>query len=536
MSLGLTLKAASKPRNLTALVGSRWKSRGQIDLTFYVVNRESDNIQSIGSGSVTTKIECLSGTIEGIDMSSSLSIDDVVTVTVNVSPAGAQARTFSNMLILGSSTVLPLYSRTQTFGGGGTAALASMVAAGFSISSAEYLAAQVPFQQKPQLPQVKVGRRFLAAQPGALLGAAVSAATITALQAITTGGFDIAINGANQQLSALNFSADTTLAQVAATLQTALNAAVAGTTCVADGSQLVITSPTTGTSSTIGYALPPTHSGSPVDVSTLLGLAAGTGAFGYPGIAIENMTQSWTASAVFDPNFYGIVVAGGSTQDIKDTMAFADTGVYLHAYTTNDPNALLSSDTTDLFSYAQAQEYQNSFGQWSNTAYAAVSALARILIVDLTQPNSAITLKFKQEPGVAPDAINETQRLVLENKNANYYTNLAAPRAATAASRCSRRGRSRTARSSTRCSIWRGRRPTRTAYFNVRWRRALTKIDLDDSGMQIIVQALDKVMDQLVAAKVLSAGKLERNRRRRGEHRRPLAERLLSHRVARWRR
>jgi len=63
-SLGLTFVKASKPRNLKALVGKNWKSRGQIDLTFYVVNRESDNIQSIGSGSVTTKIGSLSGTIE----------------------------------------------------------------------------------------------------------------------------------------------------------------------------------------------------------------------------------------------------------------------------------------------------------------------------------------------------------------------------------------------------------------------------------------------------------------------------------------
>lgn len=64
LSLGLTFVKASKPRDLTALVGTRWKSRGQVDLTFYVVNRESDTIQSIGSGSVTTKIDKLSGTIE----------------------------------------------------------------------------------------------------------------------------------------------------------------------------------------------------------------------------------------------------------------------------------------------------------------------------------------------------------------------------------------------------------------------------------------------------------------------------------------
>lgn len=437
-------------------------------------------------------------------MSSSLSIDDVVTVTVNVSPAGAQARSFSNMLILGSSTVLPLYSRTQTYGGGGTAALASMVAAGYSISSEEYKAAQIAFQQKPQLPQVKVGRRFLAAQPGALLGAAVTA-SIPTLQAVTAGGFDIAINGTPEQVAGLNFSADTTLAQVAATIQTALQALVASTLCVAVGSQLVITSPTTGTSSTIGYAAAPTHSGSPTDVSTLLGLAAGTGAFGYPGIAIENMTQSWTASSVFDPNFYGMVIAGGSTQDIKDTMAFADTGVYLHAYTTNDPNALLSSDTTDLFSYAQAQGYQNSFGQWSNTAYAAVSALARMLIVDLTQPNSAITLKFKQEPGVAPDAINETQRLVLEAKNANYYTNFAAP---SSGSGFAMFAQGKVANGSFIDQVFNlawAQANLQLVYFNA-LAQALTKIDLDDSGMQIIVQALDKVMDQLAAAKVLSPG------------------------------
>jgi len=438
-------------------------------------------------------------------MSSSLSIDDVVTVTVNVSPAGAQARTFSNMLILGSSTVLPLYARTQTFGGGGTAALESMVSAGYATSSEEYKAAQVAFQQKPQLPQIKVGRRFLTNQAGALLGAAVSPASLTALQAITTGGFDISINGTNYQLSGLNFSADTTLALVAATLQTALQALLASTLCVAVGTQLVVTSPTTGTASTVGYAVAPTHSGSPVDVSTLLGLAAGTGAFGYPGINAESMTQSWLNSATFDPNFYGMVIAGGSTQDIKDTMSFADTGVYLHAYTTNDPNALLSSDTTDLFSYAQQQGFQNSFGQWSNTAYAAVSALARILIVDLTQPNSAITLKFKQEPGVGVDAINETQRLVLESKNANYYTNFAAPGSDSGFAMFAQ---GKVANGSFIDQVFNlawAQANLQLAYFNA-LALALTKIDLDDSGIQIIVQALDKVMDQLRAAKVISAG------------------------------
>lgn len=57
LSLGLLFVDASKPRDLTSLSGPAWRSRGQVDLRFNVVNRETSQINSIGSGSLTTTIQ-----------------------------------------------------------------------------------------------------------------------------------------------------------------------------------------------------------------------------------------------------------------------------------------------------------------------------------------------------------------------------------------------------------------------------------------------------------------------------------------------
>lgn len=64
VSLGLTYVDSSTPRDLTSLVGTRWKSRGQVDLKFYVVNRESDEIQSVGQGTIVLNVDANTKTIE----------------------------------------------------------------------------------------------------------------------------------------------------------------------------------------------------------------------------------------------------------------------------------------------------------------------------------------------------------------------------------------------------------------------------------------------------------------------------------------
>jgi uncharacterized protein DUF3383 len=429
----------------------------------------------------------------------SLSQDDVVTIVVQTSAPAVAGRSFSTGNILGKSTVLPLNQRTRVY------AKLTDVAVDFGPTTEEYKAAQAWFGQKRAAP-LKISRQFLAAQPGSLLGSGVSGTPLASFTAITTGGFDIALNGSNHQLSSLDFSAATSMADVAADLQTALAAALASTTCTWNGTSFVITSPTTGTGSTVGYAVAPTHSGSPVDVSSLLGLDAGDGAQSYTGIAIETLTDALNATAIFDPNFFGLALAGGSTQDQKDAMAWAEAGIYMLSFTVTDPTAKLSATTTDLGSYAHTNGYENSFGTWASSAYAGVSALSRLLLVDLTQANSAIALFGKQLPGIAVDVITETERLALEAKNLNYYTTFAAPGATS--------GFAMFAQGKMADGTWIDQ------VFNLGWVQANlqnsyfvaitgtpTKVALTDRGMAgFVKKALDKVMDQAVRAGILAPG------------------------------
>jgi hypothetical protein len=62
-SLGLKFQGASPVRNLTALVDGTWESRGQVDLTFAVVNRETAVIQTILSVPLTLKSQAAGGAV-----------------------------------------------------------------------------------------------------------------------------------------------------------------------------------------------------------------------------------------------------------------------------------------------------------------------------------------------------------------------------------------------------------------------------------------------------------------------------------------
>lgn len=56
-ALGLGFVSASPIRNLNAIVDHTWESRGQVDLTFNVVNREAEAIETILTAPLTTKFQ-----------------------------------------------------------------------------------------------------------------------------------------------------------------------------------------------------------------------------------------------------------------------------------------------------------------------------------------------------------------------------------------------------------------------------------------------------------------------------------------------
>jgi hypothetical protein len=64
--MGLLLERAGRPRNLTGVIDATFESRGQVDLTFTVVARESAAIQTALSASLTTTVRSAGGSSQTI--------------------------------------------------------------------------------------------------------------------------------------------------------------------------------------------------------------------------------------------------------------------------------------------------------------------------------------------------------------------------------------------------------------------------------------------------------------------------------------
>ena len=90
--------------------------------------------------------------------------------------------------------------------------------------------------------------------------------------------------------------------------------------------------------------------------------------------------------------------------------------------TIQDTSVLSSLVTSDLASQLQSFGYNQSCTQYSSSnPYAIASFFGRAFSVDFTGQNTTITLMFKQEPGLAPEVLSESEAAVLISKNCNVF-------------------------------------------------------------------------------------------------------------------
>ncbi|HKS88267.1 MAG TPA: DUF3383 family protein [Stellaceae bacterium] len=156
----------------------------------------------------------------------------------------------------------------------------------------------------------QVGQQYFAGTAGQLVGGTLSAPqqALSNWTGITDGSFHVAIDGAEQNITGLNFSTAASLNDVAAIIETALQNAVADTTVAWDSTngRFVITSPTRGSSSSVSFltAVSPTTG---TDISAQL---RGTA---------ETATSHISGAAAAIGNAAGDVGAGGGY-----TANFAD--------------------------------------------------------------------------------------------------------------------------------------------------------------------------------------------------------------------
>lgn len=184
-----------------------------------------------------------------------LPVSRLVNVSVSIAPAGVVGRNFSDLLILGDSNVITGLERIRDYGS------ITDVGADFSSTMPEFLAAEVYFGQSPKPTSLNIGRWLRTAtaaeNQGKILNTSQSALPL--FTSVTSGGFNITIDGTVKNLTALNLSAALNLNGVASDITTSLSGSG---TCTWNGSQFIITSSTAGAgveaSGTITFSAAPT--------------------------------------------------------------------------------------------------------------------------------------------------------------------------------------------------------------------------------------------------------------------------------------
>lgn len=144
---------------------------------------------------------------------------------------------------------------------------------------------------------------------------------------------------------------------------------------------------------------------------------------GEPAVAtaldrLNNLSPDFYAFA-FDSAVRDSLIANA----ITDAATWAEARVKQFFTVSNDVNVLDNASTTDIAYVLNAAARTRTFVMYSSTAaeYPEVSAFARAATVQFDQPDSVITLKFKQLPGITAESLTSANLTTLNTKGCNAY-------------------------------------------------------------------------------------------------------------------
>ena len=177
----------------------------------------------------------------------------------------------------------------------------------------------------------------------------------------------------------------------------------------------------------------PMVGGAGTDVSVLLGLSVTptpTGSYAsqpVPGAAAESLVNAVKVLDGASGLWYGAMVATATPPADADHLAAAAyvegaTQSRIYGITTQNTNVMDSTNTSDLCSTLKSLGFSRTFTQYSSSSpYAVASMFGRAFTVNFDGSNTTLTLKFKQEPGVAAEYLSSDQANTLEGKNCNVF-------------------------------------------------------------------------------------------------------------------
>lgn len=353
-------------------------------------------------------------------MPAGLSVNNIVNVTVNLTPLAAGRRNFGALLVLGGTDAIDVGERIRSY--------SSMegVALDFSGTDPEFLAAQMFFSQSPRPALLYIGRWAKAATAALLKGAPLSPTEqlLSTWTAITSGSLSVTVDGTARNLTGINLSGATSLSQVAS-LITAAGSLGGTVSWDAVRGRFLLKSSTTGTSSAVAFAATP---GAGTNLGPLLKFTAAAGGAIVPRQAVETPLAAMQALVNAEADWYGAMIADVSLTDSQhlQVAAYVEALDYARIYgvTTQATTALDATQTSDLPSALKAAGYSRTVIQYSSSSpYAVASLFGRAFTVDFSANRTAITLKFKQQPGVVAETITKAQADALAGKNCNVFVN-----------------------------------------------------------------------------------------------------------------
>ncbi len=298
------------------------------------------------------------------------SLSNIVAVTVQVSPAGAQAATFNLGLIVGPSAIINNVTRTELY-----SSTADMLSSGWTGTEPEYAAAEIYFAQTPTPTNVLIGRQ--------------GTASTTLAAALASG-----------------------------TVYTTLDVAPL-TGAVASGDTLTIG--TGGTTQTVTTTSAASAGATTIDVVSFTANAAY--AIGAGISNVETVLEAVTACRSNNVNWYAGYADGATDADIEAVSAFIQSATPASAYFYDTSDAsILAGTTPNVMSTLQSLKASRSFGQYSTTAHAAVAAMGYAMGANTGLANSAFTMAYKPEVSVTPEVLTTAQATAILGWNGNIYT------------------------------------------------------------------------------------------------------------------
>lgn len=342
-----------------------------------------------------------------------LSVNDVVSVNVLLSPIAAAERNFGSLLILGDSGVIDTQTRYRLYTN------ITGVAGDFGTTAPEYLAAAIFFGQSPQPAQLYIGSWARVATAGTLIGG-IASSSLATYTALTAGAITLTINGSTNAYTGINLSSATSLAQVASLVQTAIGGGTLVTVAWNPStSNWTFTSNTTGPTSSVLY----------VSATLQMSLNPGAGGYSVAGISAEAPATCVSIFTALSNSWYGVMFAASVMPSDAASLLVANliqatTVSRIYGTTSQEGAALVTGDSTSLPFQLSQGNYTRTFCQYSSSSpYACAAIFGLAFTVNFNGVNTLYTLKFKQETSIVAETLTESQAAQLNTTNCNVFVN-----------------------------------------------------------------------------------------------------------------